>query len=93
MGDLRPYLMGFFDTTSGAKTEAASYSEICAAIGAADASEILFATDVLKEAEAARSAGWAAVLVARPGNAPLPQNCRFPVVQSMDALLAAYPLA
>jgi methylthioribulose 1-phosphate dehydratase / enolase-phosphatase E1 len=90
VGDLRPYLMGFFDTTRGPKEEAGSYREIACALGADAPSDILFATDVVDEARAAREAGWSAVLVARPGNVALPQRHEFTVVESMDALLAAY---
>jgi methylthioribulose 1-phosphate dehydratase / enolase-phosphatase E1 len=90
VGDLRPYLMGFFDTTSGSKTEAGSYEEISSAIGADDPSEILFATDALKEAQAAREAGWTAVLVTRPGNPPLPRDTGFQVVHSMGDLLDVF---
>lgn len=33
MGDLRPYLCGFFDTTSGAKVESSSYRNIALSLG------------------------------------------------------------
>lgn len=50
-GDLRPYLSGFFDTTSGAKSEPSSYKEIALTLGMDSPSELLFATDVLAEAQ------------------------------------------
>lgn len=85
---MRPYLCGFFDTTSGPKTEAASYKEIAAALGV-DPSEqdVVFATDLLPEAQAAAAAGWTPVLVAREGNKPLPEGHGFRVVASMQQLL------
>lgn len=88
-GDLRPYLSGFFDTTSGVKTAAASYQEIALSLGVDSPRELVFATDVLAEAQAARDAGWRAVLVARAGNAPLPDGHGFPVVCAVTQLLEA----
>lgn len=88
-GDLRPYLCGFFDTTSGAKQEEKSYRNIALALGvdATETQQVLFATDMLGEAEAARKAGWNAVLVTRPGNPPLPEGHGFRLVSSLDQLL------
>lgn len=51
--------------------------------------QILFATDVLAEAEAAAAAGWRAVLVSRPGNKPLPEEPGFRVIESMAQLLSS----
>jgi len=87
VGDLRPYLSGFFDTTSGVKVEAQSYTNIALSLGADDPSDILFATDNVLEAQAAGQAGWRAVVVDRPGNKPLPDNySEFKVVTSMEDL-------
>ena len=71
VGDLRPYLQGFFDTTSGSKIDSASYENIALSLGAEHPDEILFATDNGLEAVAAREAGWRVVLLERPGNGPL----------------------
>eukprot|EP00873_Tetraselmis_striata_P006205 jgi/Tetstr1/426469/TSEL_016770.t1 len=71
-GDLRKHLCGFFDTSSGAKVESASYKSIQDTLGADSAGSILFATDLYPEAKAALDAGWQVVLVVRPGNKPLP---------------------
>ncbi|KAL6775849.1 hypothetical protein ACKKBG_A18735 [Auxenochlorella protothecoides x Auxenochlorella symbiontica] len=70
-GDLRPLLSGFFDTSSGAKVEAASYENIALSLGVDSADEVLFATDSLAEARAAGAAGWRVALTLRPGNAPV----------------------
>jgi methylthioribulose 1-phosphate dehydratase/enolase-phosphatase E1 len=86
-GDLRPYLCGYFDTSSGLKGEAGSYHNIQLTLGVDDPSEVLFATDMLPEAQAAQAAGWQAVLVVRPGNKPLPEDHGFRVVESMQELL------
>ncbi|CAK9868224.1 unnamed protein product [Sphagnum jensenii] len=82
-GDLRQYLSGFFDTTIGNKREAPSYSEICLTVGVDSPSHITFATDVLAEAVAAKQAGLQAVLVLRPGNAPLPPDHGFRTISSL----------
>lgn len=87
VGDLRPYLSGFFDTTSGPKAEARSYRDIALSLGVDSPSEILFATDALGEALAAKAAGWQAVLVCRPGNKPLPPGHGFREITTMKELL------
>ena len=83
-GDLRPLLSGYFDTTTGPKKVAASYTAIAKAIGRAPA-EILFATDSLQEAVAAREAGMQTVLSVRPGNAQVPAH-DFRVVKTLAGL-------
>lgn len=88
-GDLRPYLSGFFDTTSGPKVEATSYHNIQLTLGVDEPGQVLFATDILAEAQAAQAAGWQAVLVARPGNKPLPENHGIRVIDNMQQLLQA----
>jgi enolase-phosphatase E1 len=69
-GDLTPWLHAHFDTAVGAKQEPASYAKIAEQLG----SPGIFATDILKEAEAAHAAGWEAVMVDRPGNHPQPPH-------------------
>jgi enolase-phosphatase E1 len=64
-GNLLGHLTGHFDTvTGGPKQESASYRRIAGAIGAND---ILFLSDSSAELDAARTAGWRAVGVRRPG--------------------------
>jgi methylthioribulose 1-phosphate dehydratase/enolase-phosphatase E1 len=87
VGDLRPYLSGFFDTTSGPKTESTSYKDIALSLGVDEPSQVLFATDILAEAKAAAAAGWQAVLVSRPGNKPLPEGHGFRVVENVMHLV------
>lgn len=72
-GDLRPLLEGYFDTTTGPKKEAASYSKIAAQIGESPA-DILFATDNLDEAKAAHLARLQVVVMDRPGNGALSEH-------------------
>jgi enolase-phosphatase E1 len=68
-GDLTRYLGWFFDTTTGPKSDPASYRRIAAAIGVA-AEAVLFISDVTRELDAARSAGLQTRLSLRPGNVP-----------------------
>ncbi|KAL2612601.1 hypothetical protein R1flu_024293 [Riccia fluitans] len=86
-GDLRRYLCGYFDTTTGPKREARSYAEICLSVGVDSASDVLFATDVLAEAVAAKEAGVNAVLMLRPGNALLPPDHGFKTSKTLDEIL------
>ncbi len=84
-GDLTPLFSGYFDTAVGAKREAESYAAIARAIGLAP-SEILFLSDVEAELEAARSAGMAAMLLARDG---LSDVSAFPIAESFDVIVPA----
>ncbi|KAM0935895.1 putative 2-hydroxy-3-keto-5-methylthiopentenyl-1-phosphate phosphatase [Dioscorea sansibarensis] len=81
-GDLRKYLSGYFDTTTGNKRESQSYLEISLSVGVDEPSQILFLTDVYQEAVAAKAAGVEAIISIRPGNAPLPENHGFRTVTS-----------
>lgn len=72
-GDLTPLLSDYFDTTTGPKREAESYTQIAAACGVAPG-ELLFLTDVAAEAQAASAAGVQAVVMNRPGNHPQPAH-------------------
>jgi methylthioribulose 1-phosphate dehydratase / enolase-phosphatase E1 len=88
-GDLTPCLSAYFDiTTAGRKAEAASYAQIALSLGVVQLSDVLFVTDVLAEAEAARAAGCSVVISVRPGNAALPEGHGFDTVTSFDSLLA-----
>ncbi|XP_045776541.1 claspin-like [Maniola jurtina] len=86
-GDLLKYIEGHFDTAVGAKQEATSYSAIVEKIGC-KADDVLFLTDIVKEAEAARTAGLHVALVSREGNAPLPSEATesFNVIHSLGQL-------
>jgi len=68
-GDLTKFLNGYFDTTTGPKIEAVSYALIARAFGC-NPGEILFVSDVVRELDAARSAGMQTALCIRPGNHP-----------------------
>eukprot|EP01026_Neomeris_dumetosa_P057057 TRINITY_DN5241_c0_g1_i10.p2 TRINITY_DN5241_c0_g1~~TRINITY_DN5241_c0_g1_i10.p2 ORF type:complete len:300 (-),score=40.74 TRINITY_DN5241_c0_g1_i10:221-1120(-) len=87
VGDLRPYLYGFFDTTFGSKVETDSYKNIALCIGMDLSQDILFVTDRIGEAKAAYQAGWKVQLAVREGNPPLESDQGFQVVYSMKEVL------
>lgn len=66
-GDLSPLFSHWFDTSTGAKGEAASYQAIAAALGL-EPRAILFVSDVRAELEAARTAGMATRFSLRQDN-------------------------
>lgn len=86
-GDIRALFKGFFDTTSGAKTEAQSYVRIAEALGTAPA-DILFLSDNPRELEAAKTAGLAVIHVLREGTA---RDERFASVESLDDVSLGRP--
>lgn len=65
-GDLTPLLSGYFDTTTGPKRDADSYTKIVDALDLAP-SELLFVSDAPAEVDAAREAGLHALLIDRDG--------------------------
>ena len=85
-GDLTRFLSRYFDTTTGPKTEAASYRRIAAALELPP-SQILFISDVVNELEAARHAGTQTLLCVRPGNHPQPSTEKHPVIESFDGVV------
>ncbi|KAF3041499.1 enolase-phosphatase E1 [Didymella heteroderae] len=88
--DVKPLFSAHYDTVNaGPKLEAASYEKICRQLGV-DAKKVSFMTDNVKEAEAATAAGVYAVVVDRPGNAPLSEDSKetYPVIMSLTDLPA-----
>lgn len=84
-GDLTPFISGYFDTRTGVKTARASYAAIAAALNVRP-DEALFLSDVVRELDAAREAGWETGLVVRPGNQHLDDANRHGVVESFAGL-------
>ena len=84
-GDLSDYLEGYFDTTSGPKRSASSYSRIASLLGRA-AREVLFISDVSAELDAAREAGMQTLLCVRAPVAA-PAGSTHPVIRSFDEVL------
>lgn len=85
-GDLLPLIAGHFDTTTGDKKVAGSYTAIAQAIGKPPG-RILFGTDNPLEADAALAAGMQVAVFVRPGNHPLPEAHSYTTVTSMDGII------
>jgi enolase-phosphatase E1 len=82
-GDLTRFLKGYFDTTTGPKVEAASYSTIAKEFRLVP-SDIVFVSDVTRELDAASAARMSAVLAVRPGNATQPEHSFRSVTSLLD---------
>ena len=63
-----------------------SYKEICLSLGVDSPDDVLFITDIIEEAIAAKQAGVCAVISSRPGNAALSPGHSFQVISSFDEL-------
>jgi enolase-phosphatase E1 len=84
-GDVTPLLSDFFDTTSGPKRSPDSYRDIAASMGL-PAANVLFLTDVLEEAEAAKEAGMRTAILVRPGNAALVRATDLPIAGTLEEI-------
>jgi enolase-phosphatase E1 len=84
-GDVTSMIADYFDTEVGPKVEKESYTKIAEKIGK-PVGEIVFYTDVVKEADAAKEAGMPVVVVAREGNTPLTddEKTKFTVVSTFE---------
>ena len=86
-GNLLPHFRGHYDTTTGPKKEAASYTSIAAAYGLPP-KDILFLSDVPAELDAARQAGLQTGLVIRPGNVAVRPDHGHPEIRSFAEVQA-----
>jgi enolase-phosphatase E1 len=84
-GDLTPMIDAFFDTAVGPKRDASSYETIARNL-TVPADEVLFASDVVEELDAASAVGFQTVLSLRPGNAPVQPQHRHLSILSFDEL-------
>jgi enolase-phosphatase E1 len=86
VGDLTPLFSGYFDTTLGAKKEAASYSRLVEAL-ACQPHEVLFVSDHADELAAAQAAGLQVLGVDRDEHEALKPNVAYgqgvPVVKQL----------
>jgi len=89
-GDLSEFIAGNFDTSVGPKTEKDSYSAIVGEIGVS-AEEILFVTDLPKEAAPAAEAGIKVAVIVRDGNTALTEeeNAQYNVIKSFSELTSS----
>ena len=83
-GDLSRFIAAYYDTAVGPKQDAASYTRIAAA-AEVDTASMLFVSDVVRELDAARSAGMRTVLADRPGNAAQPAH-PYRVIRTFDEI-------
>ena len=83
-GDLRRYIRGYFDTTTGPKGARKSYEVIAATIGIKTCN-MLFISDALAEIDAAHATGMQVLLSRRPGNATTEEST-YSWVESFDVL-------
>jgi len=84
-GNLTQFIDAYFDTTSGAKTDAESYRRISAELQL-NPKQILFISDVTAELAAATNADMQGALCIRPGNPPQPGVKDQIVIRSFDEL-------
>ena len=63
-GDLTPYFSAYFDTKTGGKREAATYTKIAESMQVAP-NEILFLSDIKEELEAAKASGLQTIQLLR----------------------------
>jgi enolase-phosphatase E1 len=83
-GDLTKYIDAYFDTTTGPKREAASYTAIAKTLGLS-AESMLFISDIAAELDAAREAGIQTALMLRTGNSQ-PNLEAHPCIENFDGL-------
>lgn len=84
-GDLLSHFDAHFDTTTGPKREAASYTKIATARGQSPG-EFLFLSDVVAELDAAQAAGMQTALLTRPGNPAVEGEHSHGVVSEFGAI-------
>ncbi|MGA7341091.1 MAG: acireductone synthase, partial [Terracidiphilus sp.] len=82
-GDLTSRIAGYFDTRTGPKTASASYAAIAGAMSVPP-SEAIFFSDVVRELDAAREAGFSTRLLVREGNAPVEDAHGHPTITSLN---------
>lgn len=83
-GDLTKFIEAYFDTTTGPKREAKSYSAIAETLGVRN-ENIAFVSDVEAELDAAKEAGMQTALMIRPGAADT-NGGRHATIKSFDEL-------
>ena len=84
-GDLNQFISNYFDTNTGPKNDAQSYTKIAEKMKEVQA-DVLFVSDSVAELDAARAAGLRTALAVRPGNAELKEDCVHQIVTTFDGL-------
>ena len=85
VGNVLHLFQDHYDTTIGAKKEAASYREIAQDFGLPP-TQILFLSDVTDELDAARAGGLQTGLCKRPGNTKIATGHGHPEITSFDQI-------
>jgi enolase-phosphatase E1 len=86
VGDLLSLLGGHYDTTTGPKKEAASYTAIAGQFEL-EPPQVLFCSDLVDELNAARDAGMKTLLCMRPGNAEVADDCGHQRAESFELVM------
>lgn len=86
VGDLTPFLGGYFDTNIGPKTDDESYRQIANEFHL-PAIKVLFISDLTAELDAAKRAGMQTLLCVRPGNLPQPEKHAHGVASSFSEIV------
>lgn len=84
-GDLTPYISGFFDTNTGPKREADSYTRIASELRL-PSRQIVFVSDLTGELDAAAAAGFETLLCIRAGNHNQPPTSH-KAIRSFDEII------
>jgi enolase-phosphatase E1 len=84
-GDLTGRIAAYYDTRTGAKTARESYLAIATAMNL-QPHQVLFFSDVLRELDPAREAGFDTRLVLREGNAPVVDPHGHIAIHSFDSI-------
>lgn len=84
--DLTPAFSGYYDTTTGPKKSAESYTKIASQFEL-PANQILFLSDVVAELDAARKAGMKTALVCRPENPKDEGEIDHPQIHTFDDIV------
>jgi len=84
-GDLSEFFAGNFDSSTGAKTEKESYTAVAGEIDVSPA-EVLFVTDLPREAAPAAEAGVKVAVIVRDGNTALTEEekSQYTVINSLS---------
>jgi len=91
IGDVTGYITDYFDTkNAGPKYMSTSYTKIAEMIGVPPG-DIMFLTDVEKEANAAAEAGFRVMVVTREGNAPISEEAhqKFKCIFTLEHLICS----
>jgi enolase-phosphatase E1 len=85
-GDLAPFIQSYFDTATGPKKEAQSYTSIARALSISPAG-ILFVSEVPSQLDAAWAAGMRTVLCIRPGAPESRGDNAHPIIRTFGEIV------